>query len=465
MPISSALNNRCQGAAAFLSNAGILTLIAGDSNRLYRLTKGQSYAWADISGATYTIDPTELWEFDHFNGAVIACNINDPIQTFNLDNDSKFSNLSGSPPKTRHVSVIKNSFVMLGYTSDPVFGVQPQRVWWCGAGNASSWPTPGSVSAAQVQSGYVDLFGDEGFIQSIRSGLLSADGLVMQQYGARRAIYSGPPTVFQFLPTQNSRGTPAPHSPVAIGGIVYLLCWDGWYSCDGMTFTPIGVNKVDKAFFADVNPLSYSYITGVYDPVTRMIWWAYAGQGSDGVTANRLIGYNPFINRWAPPAEVTAQTISRMISIGYTLDELWTVLGYTLDTLPAPLDSPVWAGGSLIFGLFDASNKLNYLSGPALPAIVETQEMEPAEGRRTLITNTRPLIDGTGTGAPSVIIGHREALQDPVQYTAASPRNKLGSCPLRSSGRYVRARVSVGAGGDWTNISGVELEQVAQGKR
>jgi hypothetical protein len=196
-----------------------------------------------------------------------------------------------------------------------------------------------------------------------------------------------------------------------------------------------------------------------------MIWWAYAGQGSDGVTANRLIGYNPFINRWAPPAEVTAQTIARMISIGYTLDELWTVLGYTLDTLPAPLDSPVWAGGSLIFGLFDASNKLNFLSGPALPAIVETQEMEPIEGRRTLITNTRPLIDGSGTGSPSVIIGHREALQDPVQYTRASPRNKLGSCPLVSSGRYVRARVSVGAGGDWTNISGVELEQVAQGKR
>jgi len=191
-----------------------------------------------------------------------------------------------------------------------------------------------------------------------------------------------------------------------------------------------------------------------------------------------LPGYDGQLQRFAP-ANIAAEFLARFITLGYTLDQLGTVLGYTLDNLPAPLDSPIWAGGWLQLAVFDTNHQLNYLTGASLPATVETQEMEPVTGRRAMITSSRPLIDGSGsiityhtdgtiasiTPAMSTSIGRRERQVDMINYGQASPLNAFGTCPGRASGRYVRARMNTVLGGDWVNISGVELEMVPQGKR
>jgi len=225
----------------------------------------------------------------------------------------------------------------------------------------------------------------------------------------------------------------------------------------------MGADRVDKAFLADLVPSYYSNVFGTYDPVRRMIWWAYPGQGSSNGVPNKLLGYNWQLQRFAP-ADVAAEYLARMVGIGYSLDELYTILGYTLDNLPASLDSPIWQGGQPNLGFFDTTHKLAYMTGPFLAATVATQEMEPLPGRRMFVTGTRPLIDGSGLGV-AVAIGHRERQTAPVLYTNASPINSLGACPLRSSGRYFRAPLTVAAGGDWTNIAGVDLDLVPQGKR
>ena len=465
-PVSSALLSQCRGAAAFIDNLGTVNIFAGDANNLYRLVAGDAYVWELVTrtvGGAYGVTVDDYWEFDYFNGSALACNLTDNIQTFNLLSDTKFSDLAGSPPRAKHLAVVKNAFVMLGNTFDGVSQNQPQRVWWSAAGNATSWPTPGSVTAAQVQSGFVDLFGSEGAVQAVRSGLTSADALIFQQYGIRRAVYSGPPEVFEFLPAQNVRGTPAPHSPVVIGGTCYYFGYDGWYSYDGATSEPIGANKVDKTFMDNLDDTHSHLIVGAADPRSKMIWWAYPGKGGAG-QLTKMIGYNWQLQRWTP-ADLVVEMLARTISLGYTLDQLGTVLGFTLDTLPAPLDSSIWAGGALQLGVFDTAHKLNYLTGPAMAAIVETSEMQPITGRRAGIISARPLIDGSGVGAPSVSIGHRERQQNVVTYAQATALNRLGLCPQRTSGRYLRAQMTVQAGGDWTNISGVEVEVVGQGKR
>lgn len=461
--ISNALGNRCQGAAAFFDINGQVNILAGDSTKLYRLTSGDAYSWQDVTNVTggYNIGADQHWEFEYFNGSALATDFSDNVQTFNLASDANFSDLSPDAPKAKHLAVIKNSFVVLGNTNDSINGNKPQRVWWSAAGDATNWPTPGSVTAAQVQSGAADLFGDDGAIQAIRGGLTAADGLVFQQYGIRRMVYAGPPEIFAFLPAQNVRGTPAPNSPVVAGGTCYFLGFDGFYSTDGGTTQPIGANKVDKTFFNDLDVSHVDRMFGVADPINKAIIWAYPGQGNDDGTPNRLIIYHWQLDQWTI-ADVTCEMLARLLGIGYTLDELFTVLGYTLDDLPAPLDSAIWQGGSLVLGLFDGNHKLNYLTGTPLAATIDTSEMQPVPGRRLMITGARPLVDGA---TPSVAINHRERLQDSLTLGPAIVLNALGICPQRASGRYIRASITIPADDTWTNCSGVELDAVPQGTR
>jgi len=155
-----------------------------------------------------------------------------------------------------------------------------------------------------------------------------------------------------------------------------------------------------------------------------------------------------------------------MISIGYTVEELETVLGYeTLAEVPYPLDSDVWKGGLVNLAIFNVNHRMCYMDGPPLNAIVDTPELQLSPGKRQFITAARPLVDGE-TPPIAVAIGTRERLQNAVTWHAQTGVNELGVCPQRASGRYVRARTIIySADGIWTEITGVELDAVQQGRR
>lgn len=461
---ASALDARCQGAFGVIGLDDTVALFAGDAGKLYEISPGDALMWQDVSKmGGYTVDPEQQWEFEYFNGTVLATQISDPVQSFVLGSSTTFDDLSADAPKAKHISVVKGQFVVLGNTDDTVSGAQNQRVWWGAAGDATNWPTPGSTAAAQVQSGYLDLFGNVGAVQAIRAGLSSADGVVFQEYAVKRMMYSGPPDFFEFLPAQAIQGTPAPGSPVVSGGIAYYLGQEGWYAFDGSDAKAIGQNKIDKTFFADLAHQYFPRIAGIADPLNKMIMWIYPSVNSGDGTCDRLLMYHTALDRWTM-AEITSEMLARMLTIGYTLDELYTVLGYTIDDLPAPLDSSIWQRGSLHAAIFDESHYLNFLTGPALAPRVDTSTMEVVPGRRFFIRNSRPLIDGGGT-APFVSITHRERIQDPGVTTVPVALNSMGQCPVRTSGRYFSASITADAGGDFTAISGVSLDGIPQGTR
>ena len=457
---SNALSNKCQGASAFIDPSGNVSLFAGDISKLYHLVSGGT-TWADISkGGGYACPDDGQWKFEYYNGIVLATDFADPIQAFTIGSSSAFADLAGTPPKAKYMAFVRG-FLMLGYTFDGDSGTQPQRVWWSGAGDPTAWPTPGSITAAQKQSSYNDIFGTQGAITGLVGNLGNADAAVFFQHAVWRVTYSGPPDVFDFFPAEGVRGCPAPNSIVQYGNLCYYLGEDGFYVFDGNSSTPIGANKFDKTFYADVNPSLLHSVIGTVDPINKQIIWAYPStSASDGVPDTLLI-YNWQLQR-ASTVEVTCEMIARVLSIGYTLDELYTVLGYSLDTLPAPLDSSVWLGGQVLLGLFDQHHKLNYLTGPNLAAIVETSEVQPIPGRRARVNNARAIVDG---GVPFVNIGHRERIVDDVVFSGQSQMNALGTSPGRSSGRYIRARIRLGKGAVFSNISGVEIEATDAGTR
>lgn len=461
-PLYNALNARCQGGAAFRDINGNVHVLAGDAADLYALSNG---GWTNVSRSpgSYSTAAEGQWQFVYFNDDIIGTNFNDPLQRFTLSSSSSFADIPNSP-RGQYIAVVKNAFVVLGNTYDTTNGSMPQRLQWCAAGDAGSWPTPGTTLAAEFQAGAVNLFGAGGNVQGIAADLINADAVIFQEFAVKRMMYAGPPDIFSVLPVENGRGTPAPNSIIVSGGIAYYLGQDGFYAFDGGSSVPIGFDKIDKTVFADLDLGNIHRVVGAADPVNRLIWWAYPGANNSNGNPNRLLIYNWQLNRWSV-VYTTCETIIKLLSIGYTLDELYTILGYSLDNLPAPLDSSLWTGGRLQLGLFDDTHTLNFMTGSPLAASVETQELQPTPGRRVLVRNARPVVDGVGS-VPSVAIGSRDRQQQAVTYGAASAVNSLGMCPVRKSGRYIRALTTLpAADAAWQNISGVELDIVPQGAR
>ncbi|MEJ0071185.1 MAG: hypothetical protein WDO24_23330 [Pseudomonadota bacterium] len=54
---------------------------------------------------------------------------------------------------------------------------------------------------------------------------------------------------------------------------------------------------------------------------------------------------------------------------------------------------------------------------------------------------------------------------DAVAFTPAQPVNALGLCPQRTTGRYVRTRITMPAGQSWTNLMGCALDAAPCGDR
>jgi hypothetical protein len=335
-------------------------------------------------------------------------------------------------------------------------------VWWSGAGNAENWPTPGTLAAAQAMSSYNDLTGSGGWNQGIVGNLGNADGAIFQEHAVYRVMFAGPPNVFDFQPAEGVKGCPAPGSIIQVGPLVYYLGEDGFYVFDGASSRPIGADQVDKFFYDDLDQNYLWRICAAVDPINKLVFWAYPGAGSSGGTPNRVLAYRWDLQRWSV-LDLTLDFLVRLLSIGYTLDQIYTVLGHALDDAGlAPLDSRIWTGGKVLLGLFDTNRQLNYLTGPNLAATVDSGEIQPFAGKRAEVQFARPWVDG---GTPAIAIGRRERMSDAVAWTPPAAMNALGICPLRTTGRYLRARVTLPAGATWTNLIGLELDATARGER
>ena len=458
---SNALADRCQGAAAFLDAAGDVNLFAGDAHDLYALTSAGAN-WSVVSKAAahpYAAPSESMWNFAVFGQRVLATDYVDPIQSFVFGASTAFADLAAGAPKCRYLAIVRN-FLVAANTSDPTGGAQPQRVWWSALNDPTDWPTPGSAAAAEVQSDYNDLLGAGGWIQGIVGNLGTADGAVFMERAVWRMVYAGPPAVFYFFTAEGARGTPAPASIVQLGPLVYYLGRDGFYVFDGTTSRPIGVNKVDKYFYAHVDQNHLARVVGAIDPINKLVMWAWPDLSASGGNPNHLLIYNWQLDRWSI-ADLTIETLLSLMSFGVSLDQM-NVYG-TFDSMPQfPLDSRVWTGGKDMLGAFDPNHRLSFFSGQSLAASVETTELQPFAGQTALIKAARPLVDG---GLPSVALGTRNRLVDSVSFNAPTTMNGLGTCPQRANGRYVRGEITIPAGADWTHLQGLELEATPSGVR
>jgi hypothetical protein len=440
---SNALTARCQGAVSGRDNAGQTYNFAGDATKLYQLASASFSDVSKVSG--YTTGSDENWYFTQWGQQILATNFADDIQEFTMGTSSVFANLGGSPPRARYISVVRNN-VMVANTYDASDGSVPYRVRWSGVGSATSW-TP----SVTTQSDFQDLDGEGGWCMQVVGGEI---GTIFQERSIWRATYVGSPLVYQFDEVERGRGTPASGSVTKIGSAIPYLGIDGFYIFDGQQSVPIGADRIDKTFYADLDKSYYHRISSTVDPINKIIFWASPGQQNTGGNPNRIWAYNYSPNakkRWAY-SDQDIEYIYRSLAEGYTLDGLDTI-STNLDSLLFSLDSRVWTGNSALFSGFNPSHRQVNFTGTAQNATIETQETELTPNQRTNIQEIRPFVEGFTT--MTIQIGGRNSLADAVTWGATITANSAGNFPCRSNYRYHRMRVNLS--GAFTHAQGLNI--------
>lgn len=450
------------GAFASQDVSGNPGLYVGTKTKLYAQTNASKPNFADRSGATtFAVGDRGAWSFTEMDGYVYASNGTDPIMRTPVAGAADFAAVDAvNAPTAAVIAAIQPGFLICGDINDPTVDIQPQGIRWSALGDGTSWPLIGSSDAIAAQSDWQPVHGPHGRLRAIIPDLATCNAALFFDQAVFCMVYTGDAKIFNIAPVEKMRGTPAARSLAQVGQIVYFLGYDGFYAFDGTAAVPIGEGKVNKSFYADVDPNYLYAVQAVADPTSGLIFWLYAGTGNNNGVANRILVYNPNIGKFAPVSGFSGSSLFLARTFGTTLDGL-DALGFTLDTLPYSLDSAVLAGGNVTLGGFDAGNKFGYFSGGNMPFSIETAEVQLAPGR-SRVKGVRPAVEGDVCTAA---IGSRTALSERVVFDPDNSANADGLIPARNENRYQRVRLSAPAGSLVTHIQGAEVEFSPAGSR
>lgn len=450
---SDALTARARAGFMGRANDGTLTMFAADQTKLYSLAAN---SFSDISiGGGYTGCPEdESWEFVQFGEYVIAVNINDAVQSFQLGTSSAFGNhiTSTAVPKARHAAVIRD-FLVLGNTNDVTDGNQPSRVWWSGINDSQDFD-----ASQATQAGYQTL-PDGGFVQRITGQV--EYGLIFQDTIVRRMTYVGTPLIFTIQPIEKARGTPFPNAVIPWGRHVFYITEEGFMRLtDGSESVPIGMQKVDRWFWNQIDT-NYSYrVTGSIWPEHKCVCWLFPGTGNTAGLPNKLLLYAWDLDEFSY-ADIELEVLFPGLTIGYTLDELDAAFGSDIDdatAYPLSLDSRFYMGGDFRLAGFNSSHKAGFFTGSNLAAQIDTGEKQLFPGHVGDAYRVRPVIDGSSVTATIKAITRNNTNVAVTAGSAISAESNGSYCP-RAKARYHRFRVDTAAGDTWNHAVGMEIEE------
>lgn len=388
---------------------------------------------------TYTTPSEQRFRFTQFGNVIIAANGGNRIQGFNLDTSTTFQDLAVDTPRSRYVTIVRD-FVVSGYPESTF----PNRVQWSALGDESSW-TPSATTQADFQD-----IADGGSVVGLTGGEF---GLVFMDRSIHRMTYVGSPLIFQFDNISRNLGCYEANSIIQYSGTSFFLSDDGFYACNGQKIIPIGNEKVNRFFFADVDEGLLHLMSCAIDPFKKLVIWAYASNSS--ATVNKLLLYNFEIGKWSSGL-TTADRVATSSSPAYTLEGL-DIFG-NLEQINTSFDSRLWLGGKMQFAGVDLAKIITF-SGDPMTATLETGDIE-VPGTTSAITLAKPIVDN---GSANVSLFSRRRLNQQVIFGTQSAANAENRVSIRGIGRYHRLQLT--PTGAWTTVVGTDIELNGLGTR
>jgi len=444
--VSNAATDNLKGIFAAKDNADNVSLFAGDSGKLYAFNAGTNALDDKSKGGGYSLTSKEKWRFVQFGTSVIAAGgIGETLQKWTLGSSSAFADVANSPPKADFIAVVRDQVWLANI--DEGSGRVPFRTRWSAINDETGWTT------GTNQSDFQDIV-DAGAITGLVGGSYA---VILLERGIATATYVGSPLIYQIDRIENARGCNYAGSVASIGRLVFYLSDDGFYAFDGQKSNSIGAEKVNKWFFDNFNSAHIDKMSAAIDPTNQIVAWSFVSNDSVGGTPDKILIYNYAVGKWSY-AEVQADLIAPFFTAGYTLEAL-NNLSSSIDSLPASLDSPLFKGGSFLFG-GSLNKKIYGFTGQPLPATIETGEFTLTNGRHTLVARTVPYFRD---GSVTMQVGVRDRQDDAVTFDTASSLTDEGFCEHRVQGRFHRARMNIS--GDWDFAQGLDIEGRPLGRR
>lgn len=436
---TQALAARAIGFTIARTTSGGWSIYAGTTTKLYRFASG---AWDDAtrtSGGDYSVGTDELWSFAQFGDYCYACAPSNALQRIAVTAGTDFAAVGGTPPNARNLAVVGDFLVLASLASDP------KAIHWSDINDPTNWSTGLSDSQS---------FPDGGDVTGVAGGEV---GYVLQEYAIRRMRFlPGSDYVFTFERVVDGKGCVAPWGFATVGGVVYFIAEDGFYSYSAQGLNPLGANRVNRWFQANTDVARINQVQCIADPVRPRVYWAaYATSGSS--VYDRLICYDWQLDRFTY-GEVSADVWASFASPGTSLDDLTTAI----DSMTTSFDSRAYLGGRPALGAINSSHQLATLEGQPLEATIETQEGHLVPGMRSFVNGVYPVVDTT---AATIRVGSRERVQDAVAYSASVAIERDGWAKPRASGRLHRVEVTIPAGSTWTHAQGVDPQFRPMGAR
>lgn len=436
---SSGIDAKPQGAIGFVDNRSDTPFVyVGNASKLYSYSGG-SFTNKSKAGGYSTLS-AERWEFAVYGDKTVATNYTDDLQVITNGGGGDFANLSGTPPKARHLAIV-NNFLVCGNTNDED-GVVGNRIRWSAINDITAW------TVGTNQSDYQDLEQDDGgVVRKIIGG--SEYGIVIQEKAIQRMTYVGTPLVFRFDVLERNKGTNISGSVCSVGRNIFYIGKDSIYRFDGFQSVSISEARVNKFFFDNYDSNYPENVSASLDIKNNCILWSFPTVSSEvSGTPNMILCYNFLADRWSY-MEISAYQIFDSITAATTLEDLDEIYE-SLDEIEVTLDSPSWQGGITNLNCFNSDYNLCSFEGNILTAEITSTELEFYRGRRTRLSKLRPLIDG---GAATVSLGTRNLISGSVVFNPDSTQSASGNCAVRSNANYTRIKVK--NTGNFNTISGV----------
>ncbi len=450
----TALSATPKGAIGGIDTSGNPFNFAGTETTLERMANvsgsgvGGTEDVSRAMGGAYNCSEACRWEFEVFGNNVVACTPNDVTQVIKLDGVSLFEELGNdltTAPRAAHLGVI-GSFLILGNTFDPLNGLDESAIHWSALNDIFNWPTPSSEVAVAVQSDRQPLIGNGGAVQRVVSG--AEVGAIFQERSIWRTEYRGGNVVFELRRVEPNRGLLIPGFAVAYGRQCFYLSEDGFYLFDYTTSEPLGRERVDRTFLADVNASQLHRCSAVADPNSQRIWMTYPGAGSelqsDPGSPNKVLIYDWGMNRFTAGDEAI-ELLAQVVDAGLHLDsDATTADPDAVDTAGlVSFDARIAGVGGRKLGGYNSAKRICDFSGVQKIATLETGRRELAPGWRSQATSARVLVDGVDATVQAAGVGRTN--KDTV-FGPPRAINSQGASPLRTDARYHAFKVTLPPG-------------------
>ena len=429
--ITTALPAAFNGGASFVASDSTGSLIAGTATGLYRYSGG---AWIPyVTGLTVAY----RWQFTQFGDLAIAVN---GAVTRKVDLRGGTAVAVPGAPTALCVATVRD-IVVYGQADGNAAMVQ-----WSAFGNQDG------NTAGLNQAGFQPML-TGGAVMGIAGGEY---GIIVQRNRVVRMSYTGDPDVpFQFDEISANIGAISRGSIVQAGRLVFFLSDRGFMMCDGNEVKPIGLERVDRTFFANYARPSLVQMYAAVDPRQNTVGWMMPGR------PGLMLLYDWALDKWAP-IRTNAVAMLSGFSANTTLEALDAIYP-NLDTMPYSLDDARFEGGDPLFMLVDNSNVFGTLSGSNMAAYFACPFQEYAEGRVARLRSVRPLTNAIS--GVSVSLDARARIGDGAGAKTQSTLTQSGFIPVRSAARYIAPRLDFVDSAAWSYVQGLEVDVSAGGGR